>query len=422
MEISEEDTDDEQNGEDKAIKSTTTNERQIFKYALPSSKAISEDTVNSYKWLNRFRTTTSQMFLCHSNVEYVRNERYPAQVYINKYHKLYGNAYEVILRDCKFYITTVFLKSVDVTTLPNEPVTKHFDSYLLAQIINRKLRDGVSLRDHMIESMYNTMMVGILDADNVSVRSRLNNKDSIERSKRMNNLYSWKSENRKVQEEEKNMQMDNAKDDTVLNLFEAVYENKNVPSFVIDKSLCYDDYINEFQHKVCELKKNITTYVDCVTNVRLMIKDLASLLYDNNNINFDKLINILGDESDVSKFMKTTKLYPIGDVILNMKYKYTVNQRYRVNCFKMNNVYVWINSMVYSKTKSFDLENMLNEYKTGKHYIISFKYMYNSLLNKMHAEVVKLVLRYIISRRDFDLLQKDCCIHNKIIFKKIQLN
>lgn len=44
--------------------------------------------LENYKWLNRFKTTTCHMFLCHYNgVEYVRNERFPADVYIKTYHQ-----------------------------------------------------------------------------------------------------------------------------------------------------------------------------------------------------------------------------------------------------------------------------------------------------------------------------------------------
>nr|ADO85431.1 ie-1 [Pieris rapae granulovirus] len=373
--------------------------------------------LENYKWLNRFRTTTCHMFLCHYNgVEYVRNERFPADVYIKTYHQKYGNAFEVLIKDSKFYITTNLLQynRANSAYYPQEHVTKHVDLTKIAPILQFKMKDNATLHQHIVEAMINTLFIGVSHRDTILIKERVK---CNEKCNLIKNQYSWKSEDRKI----KNVPSPIQKPHTQIeHLFKILYKNNDY--YVFKKnlgSLDHCKYLVDFQHNVNQLKKPVTGYSDHISTVKMLIKDLTILLYQSNNDDLQNLKNIEGGEEDVDEFMRTSLNYPKGDVIFNMKTKDTNSQRYRLNCFKIDSVYIWVNSMVYSKTNKFNLESMISKYKWGTHYILSFDYMYNSFMSKLHSEVVKLVLRYIVSSRSFDLLENDIKCNPKLLYKRL---
>nr|UYX49639.1 ie-1 [Darna trima granulovirus] len=378
---------------------------------VKDSEIVDDEIYNAnYKWLNRFKTTTFHMFIClTTGIKYIRNERFPSDVYIKLYHKLYGNAYEFVIKDCKFYITSTLINfnkhDFDIE-LPIKPVVKHVDMKTIASLIQLKIENGSTLKQKIIQVMINTLLIGV-DTEEADFIMQQYKKDPD-----MTLNYSWKSENRKKNQciEENNAQ--------IYELFELLCKNTNIEyKFRIDHDLDHSKYINDFNCNVNQLKKPITGYTDYVSNVKMTTKDLALIMYLNVTKNLQNLKNIEGNENDVELFYMMSIDNDKSDLIFNMKIKNTNNQKYRLNCFKKNNVYVWINSIIYNKTSSFNLDSIINKYKHGVHHIITFNYMYNSLMNKLHCECVKLSIRYILSERPLNLICDDLKINPKLKYK-----
>ncbi|AIS92008.1 immediate early protein 1 [Erinnyis ello granulovirus] len=370
--------------------------------------------ISHYKWLNRFKTTTYHMFLCtYDGLHYVRNERYPEEVYMKHYHIVNGNAYEMLLRDCKFYLTTKMLQCAKQQTsmYPTQSVVKHVDLKIVAPLLQITLRDGNTLHQHIMEAVINTFFIGAALEDIRIVKQRLTSPASDSRIAYVSKKYSWKSEDRKIKE----LCVRN-ENEQIKSLFDILYRNNKCHKFTTDASINYTNFITEFNYNVQQLKKPVTEHIDNVSQIKMMIKSLAILLYKTDTNELQDLKDVKGDEKDIDEFLRVSLQYPFGDVIFNMKTKDTNSQRYRLNCFKMDRVYVWVNSMVY-KTSRFDLESVIEKYAQGTHYVLSFHYVFNSMLSKLHSEVVKLVLRYILSRRNFCLLQNDIHVNPKITYK-----
>ncbi|UYE99049.1 MAG: ie-1 [Betabaculovirus sp.] len=369
-----------------------------------------------YKWLNRFKTTTYHMFLCtYDGLHYVRNERYPEEVYMKHFYTVNGNAYEMLLRDCKFYLTTKLLQCTKqpLAMYPTQSVVKHVDLKIVAPLLQINLRDGNTLHQHIMEGVINTFFIGASLDDVKVVKQRLASPASDFRIAHVCKKYSWKSEDRKVKE-----LCVYKENEQIKTLFDIMYKNNKCYKFSTDSTVNHTDFIKEFNYNVQQLKKPVTEHIDNVSQIKMMIKSLAILLYKNDTHYLQDLKDIKGDERDIEEFLRVSLNYPFGDVIFNMKTKDTNSQRYRLTCFKMDKVYVWVNSMVY-KTSKFDLEGVIEKYSRGTHYVLSFNYVFNSMLSKLHSEVVKLVLRYILCRRDLCLLENDIHINPKITYKRI---
>nr|AUF81976.1 ie-1 [Cryptophlebia leucotreta granulovirus] len=395
----------------------------------PSPPSPNDDVSENHKWFNKFKTTTCHMFVCHSSIDYVKNERFPAEVYLQKFHSLYGNAFEITIKDSKFYITTKMLQLLKVDSMwyPTESIIKHVDSVTSARILKLRMRDGYTVQQHMVEQLFYVLLIGLGPSDISSVMERINSNKAVDRRKNIQTKYSWRSEERKLKNSNSIINTTQIKNEvggekSYKKLFEILYSNGMVPKFVEDKSLNHELYYDNFYQNMLQLKKRVLRHMDCVSNVRLLIKDLVMILYDLEKKNdLHNLKNEDGTEQDVEDFMILSKNYPNGDVIFNMKVRDTNTQRYRINCFKMDNVYVWVNSMVYSDVQRFNLEKMLQKHKWGTHFILQFDYMYNSMLSKLHAEVTKLVIRYILSKRPLELLEQDVK-NTKLRYKKIVWN
>ncbi|AAM70204.1 immediate early protein 1 [Phthorimaea operculella granulovirus] len=377
-----------------------------------------------YKWLNTFKTTTFHMFLCHTQIEYIKNERYPAVVYENEFYDTYGNAYEVLINGCKFYITTELLSKIktDIES-PRDIVTK-IDYEQFTPLLQCVMADGATLLQHMCEAMFYTMVVGIPNEDVQCVLKRI----SMDKCEKIRTKYSWRSEMRKIRKK-KEKNCDDVEDETLRKFhkllknsvevsFDAFYKKGRIPNFIVDTTLNHAMYSVEFMLNVFSLKKRITTYVDCVSNLRLMIKDMIGTLYRCDADDFENVCDVVGDYTDVQKFIAKSKSYPKGDVIFSFKQKGDPRYDCRINCFKMDTVHVWVNGTVNKMKKpDIDLPRMLD---FGTHHIVSFDHMHNSLLRKAHAETVRLVMRYIISRRCLDLLKNDIDKLPKLHYTKIE--
>ncbi|APO13890.1 IE-1 [Plodia interpunctella granulovirus] len=369
--------------------------------------------VDTFKWLNRFITTTSHMFVCHDTLEYIRNERYPSDVYKNAYLKLYGNAYELFIRDCKFYITTFFLNNHHEAAewYPQEEVVKQTNYDTISTILHLTMRDGQPLLYHILEAMHHTLFIGITTSDVLNVKNMINQEASFKKGAIMKKRYSWKSEERKIPA------VVSTSTDSVQDMFSNLYKY-DTPKF-ITQELSHELYIKDFERNILNLKKPITDYVDCVSNLRLLTKDFATVLYNSNSPNLQHLANVDGSEADVEEFLQISLKYIHGDIFWNMKKRDMKRQRCRLTCFKMQDVYVWVNGLVYDKKSRFQLESLIDKYKMGTHHILTFDYVYNTKLNGLHGDTVRLVIRYILSRRSFELLQKDIVVCNKLSYKKM---
>lgn len=383
------------------------------------------DIMENIKWMKHFKTTTYHMFLCHRNgLMYVKNERFSSDVYIHTYYKLYGNAYELTLKDCKFYITSDLIASwmhIHKDWLPPNPVTKDFEYPLVAQMMLMNLIDGHSLQHHIIEAMINTLFVGVTNEDIQSIKNKLSDHTNTTKIEDIKQNYSWKSENRKI----KNLfnaqcVSSNDSNNNLINMFDILYRDVNVLfKFRRNVYLYYDSYISDFKNNVLQLKRSVTGYTDPVSNLKLVVKDMALLMYSNTTPAMLEFKNVEGDHIDAEHFLVLSKQNPHGDVILNMKLQHTNTVKFRLCCFKIDDVHVWINSMVYNTPNKLCLENIINKHKWGKHYIIGFSYMYNAYLSKMYSDVIKLVIRYILSSRQIDLIQTDIASCSKLTYSYI---
>ncbi|AAL47676.1 immediate early transcription factor [Choristoneura fumiferana granulovirus] len=369
-----------------------------------------DDKLTIFRWLNHFRTTTFHMFICNwDGLKYVKNERYCEDVYLRKYHQVNGNAYELLLKDCKFFITTKLIQHGKIFSFPSEKVMKHVDLKIVTPLLQIIMKDGNSLHQHIMEALINTVFIGVSNNSVGVVKRRMLADNSAKRINKITNRYSWNSEKIKI----RNL----CESNDVQSLFDIMYKNGGYYKFTQDFTLDYTKFIAQFNYNVQRLKTDIIEHVDNISQTKMLVKNLAALLYKTENLrDMQELKDIKGNEQDVDDFLRISLNYPMGDVLFNMKTKGTNSQRYRLNCFKIDQVYLWINSMVY-KTSKFDLESVILKYKTGTHYIISFKYVFNTMLSKLHSEVVKLVIRYILSKREYSLLENDIKINNKLLYK-----
>ncbi|AGQ20265.1 ie-1 [Clostera anastomosis granulovirus A] len=396
-----------------------------------SVDGMNSSVINSFKWLNRLKSTTFHMFICHPfAVDYVKNERYPADVYAITYAGIYGNAFELLVRDCKFYITTSLLRQckTDKSWYPQETVVKHIDTCKMSLLLQLRLTDNATLQCHIVEAMINTMFVGLSVDDVVTLRMRMSTKESCVSCMDIQNRYSWKSEERKVKHVSTSTTTttaDNTSTSTMMfvshnnksqcdDLFDTMYANKCQYFFKTDTSLIHDDYIVDFFWHLNRHRKPVTGYLDYVSNAKMIAKDLAAIMFDGHIAPLQDLKNVEGCHKDVDDFMRLSAAHPHGDVLLCMKTSDTNSQKYRLNCFRTGHTHVWINSLVYSNIKRLDLQDVIKKYNWGVHHVVTFDYMYNSKMSKVHTVVVKLIMRYILSKRDLALLNEDFKICKKI--------
>lgn len=369
--------------------------------AAPLSTHMPDDVTQNYRWLSRFNTTTFNMFICHDLFEYIRNERYCDDLYHTTYRYLYGNAFEIFTNNCKFYVTERFLtlNNVHKSLFPNEAVVKQGHLTKVAYLLDLKTVNGVSLKTHIINAMNRSNCLGLSIVDKNNAIKCMSNDymDSV-----MEEKYCWNSEDRKVK-----VCKAPVKECPIEALFRKFFSENSPPSFKT-MPLNHNEYYKEFVRCMESDKKIISDYYDSVTNLKWLFKDIAAVLCTVKGLK--NLNTVDGDTDEVIKFLRESKKRDVGHMFLHLKIKETKRERFRLNCFKMDKEHVWINSMVFSKINKdecIDVKNIIKQHCFGTHHIINIGYVFNTKLTKYHTNVTKHVVRYILSRRKFNLLKYD---------------
>lgn len=378
---------------------------------------LQDDMLQTYKWLSMYESTTLHMYVCHDEFEYVRNERYPAEIYKQLYHQKYGNAYEFYVKQIKIFITTRFLVRNNITEdkHPKEEVDKTKNMTKLAFFLHYKTSNGLTLKQQLVYALHSSNLIGLNYREISLYNDDLNKHVNSLYINDLKNKYSWKSEDGKIKKILKN-----AVDSNINTLLSPVQQMFRVsfefPSLLFrkDETLCHDNYIRAFEAALAGKGESVN-YVDCVKNVKWLYKDIINVLADKPKLGNLKAFE--SDETEVREFVKLSALNPVGHLVFHTKTKHRNREHFRLNCFRMDSVHVWVNTMVFDKndaSKKLDLEKIIRSNNWGTHYVIRAHYVYNLRLAKMHVEAVKLVMRYILSRRDFNLLHKDLQRQSKL--------
>ncbi|AER41461.1 IE-1 [Epinotia aporema granulovirus] len=375
----------------------------------PESKAVvaaatthmPDDVTQNYRWLTRFNTTTFNMFICHDVFEYIKNERFCDGLYNTSYRYLHGNSFEIFMNNCKIYVTERFLilNNADKSLFPDEGVVRQGHLTKVARLLDLKTADGISLKSHIINAMNLSNCIGLSSVDKNNARACMIN-DYMDRV--MEEKYCWKSEDRKVK-----VYKAPVKECQIEALFRKFYSERAPPSFKT-MSLNHNEYYKDFMRCMDSDKRVVGDYYDSVTNLKWFIKDIAAVLCNIKGLKH--LGTVDGDTDEVIKFVRESKKHDVGHMFLHLRIKETKRERFRLNCFKMDKEHVWINSMVFSKTNKdecINVKNIINQQRYGTHHIINIDYVFNTKLTKYHTNVTKHVIRYILSRRKFNLLKYD---------------
>jgi hypothetical protein len=383
---------------------------------------LDDDMLLTYKWLSMYESTSIHMYVCHEDMEYVRNERYAAEVYKELYHKKYGNAYEFYVKQIKLMITTRFLEMnrVAADMLPAESVDKTKDMIKLSFFLHCKTRNGLTLKEQVVYALHSVNLIGLSFCEIQEVNSKLPNFVTVKSMTDLKSKYNWRSEEDKVRRVRSG---DGASFFTpVQQMFKLSFDEGSIV-FRTDSTLDHTNYLHLFQSTFAAGGKKDPNYVDCVSNLKWLYKDIVNVLCDRPALGNMKAFE--SDETEVEEFLKLSHMNPVGHLIFHTKTKHRNREHYRLNCFRMDRVHVWVNSMVFDKkdaTKKLDLEGMIERSNWGTHYIVRIHYVYNLKLAKLHTEAVKLVVRYILERRDFNLLHKDLESQPKMDLKFINCN
>ncbi|AAS82730.1 ORF8 [Agrotis segetum granulovirus] len=379
---------------------------------------LTDDMMDTYKWLSMYESTSTHMYVCHLDMDYVSNERFASDVYQDCYHSLYGNAYEYYVKQIKIYITVACLRynNIDPKKFPTDMVDKKKDVSKLAYFLQCKTRNGLTLKQQLIYALHSVNLIGIPFKEIAEIHA---NFDSVVNNQSLKNLksrYTWKGEEEKVKRLKENTDKGMS---SVQELFKHTF-HRGFMRFKKDLTLVHEDYFRLFETAVGYNKLKLTPYQDTISSIKWIFKDIVKALTDNLALlNFKTFES---DEKEVREFLKLSQLNPAGDVIFHTKTKHRNREHYRLNCFRMDSVHVWVNTMVFDKndsSKKLDLESLIKEFNWGSHHIIKAKYVYNLKLAKLHIETVKLVIRYILQRRDFSLLKYDVLHQNKLEYNYI---
>lgn len=380
---------------------------------------LDDDMLLTYKWLSMYESTSIHMYVCHEEMEYVRNERFAAEVYKELYHKKHGNAYEFYVKQIKLMITTDLLQMNGVATdmLPTEPVDRTKDMEKLSYFLHCKTSNGLTLKQQLVYALHSVNLIGLGFSEIQELNSRLPTYVTVKTMADLKSKYNWKSEDDKVRRVRSGG--DNPSFLTPVQLMFKLSFDEGSIVFRTASTLDHSNYVQLFHHAHSTNKKDLD-YVDCVSNLKWLHRDIVNMLCDRPALGNMKAFE--SDETEVEEFLQLSHLNPVGHLIFHTKTKHRNREHYRLNCFRMDRVHVWVNSMVFDKkdaSKRLDLEGMIERSNWGTHYIIRIHYVYNLKLAKLHTEAVKLVVRYILERRDFNLLHRDLASHPKMELKFI---
>ncbi|AAG27308.1 PxORF10 peptide [Plutella xylostella granulovirus] len=356
-------------------------------------------------WILKYKTTLINMFVCHDSFEYYSDVRHPSSVYMKMFYRQYGSAYELHVNHIKVYVTEKCLEKngVGKNRYPNESVQVNVpvseQVFLLGLKVDVKgVTDRLTIQAAIV-LQFNLINMEGLDNETLNmVKKNLLNATII--------LNRDKKRKRPPNEDQT---------DPIAKLFEV---SARLEYRVEDKEYTHQSYYNIFNMAI----NNNINVQDNVSNLTWYFKKIVNVICDSPS---EELLNFKSFDCDyttIKKFIMMSRMNKKLNVILHTKVKYVNKLHYRLNCFKLCDDHVWINSIVLNKeeSKKLDLENLIFKEKYGSHYIINLKYMNNQELRRVHMETVKFVMKYIMERRDLALLKNDIDCQSKMYFKCIR--
>ncbi|QBQ01559.1 ie-1 [Hyphantria cunea granulovirus] len=373
---------------------------------------VDNTVMNGCRWLSKFKSTTVHMFICHEYIEYFKNVRHASSVYKKGFHFRYGNAYELHINHCKVFVTTSCLQAngYGANKMPQKPIEENVDQIAEANLIQCQIKCKVthqvaSIQAHLVTyfNAINTIGLSQQDNDYVTSQSDSNVKNL---AKFVGNNYSWKSEDGKVRKIKSNY----FDEPTLFDLFKSCA--RIMLKFKCTPLMYHNLYFPAFE---CALRAEPNNYTDSVTNVTWVYKSILKAV---SGCAFEELTRIKHfdcDPDNVLNFMDLSKRAVDAHVLYHAKAKFTGKEQHRLNCFKINDTHIWINSVVYKNSaNNLPLIDLLNSTGWGVHHIISLDYMNNQELKRIHVECVRFVVRYIMERRDLKLLRHDITKQDKL--------
>jgi hypothetical protein len=362
--------------------------------------------INTCRWISMYTTTSNHMVICHNDLDYIRNIRFGSSVYIENYHSKYGNTYEVYINSVKLYITTTLLKlnNTPLDLYPNNTVEKIKDVAAVSYLLNLHTQNGQTIMTQLILLFHSINLLSLSSEQIDSIHNTLPTFVTHRRLAHMKKNYNWKSELYKIAK----IQTVSGQQTHIQLLFKASTYQRNKPlEYRKDDSFLHSRYVHEFYDAI--QSTNTASTPDSVTHVKWLFSAIVKSVIVNPPVSLFRLKNFDSTPTEIAEFVRTSKLHPLANVILHTRAPFTGKEQFRLNCFKLNSVHVWINSMVFDKDehKRVDLKHIIMDVAWGEHYVISFQHIHNQKLKQMHIETVKLIIRYILEGRNFTKLAKD---------------
>lgn len=372
--------------------------------------------INTFRWLSMLSTTSNHMIVCHRSLNYVKNIRFGSSVYKEQYHHVFGHAYELHVNSVKLYVSATCLayNKVPLELFPREEVQKIKDKTAISYLLNLKTDNDQTILTQLILIFHSINLLCLPTAQVDTINSILPSFVTHALLDRMRDNYNWKSEDliiKKIKTPPAEVQRKQRSHLQIL--FRAFYNNGKFVQHRRENNFEHALYIKEFNNTL--LSQN-TAATDFVSHVKWLFSSIVKALYLNPPQHLFRLKPFDSTETEVMEFMHYSKLNTQCNALLHTKTPFTGKEHYRLNCFKINKVHVWVNSMIFNKcdTSTFNLHKILEASRWGIHHIIYFRYSHNQKLKQMHNETVKLIIRYIVTDRDLCKLANDVEVHPKI--------
>lgn len=364
--------------------------------------------MNTCRWLSMYTTTSNHMVICHTEVDYVRNIRFGSALYIDNYHTKYGNTYEIHIHSVKLYITSTLLKINNSPNdlYPNDMVEKIKDAAAISYLLNLCTKNGQTVMTQLILLFHSINLLSLSTEQIDSIHNTLPTFVTHRLLAHMKKNYSWKSELYKISK----IKTIPGQQTHIQLLFKASTYPRNKPlEYRKDQSFVHSRYVQEFYDAMQSTNTTTAFTPDPVTHVKWLFSAIVKSVIVNPPMSMFRLKMFDSTPNDIAEFLRASKSHPLANVILHTRAPFTGKEHFRLNCFKLNKIHVWINSMVFDKDqhKRVDLKQIIMNVAWGEHHIISFQYIHNQKLKQMHIETVKLIIRYILERRNFTKLAKD---------------
>lgn len=361
--------------------------------------------INTCRWISMYTTTSNHMVICHNDLDYIRNIRFGSSVYIEKFYNKYGNTYEVYINSVKLYITTTLLKlnNTPPDLYPNNTVEKIKDVAAISYLLNLHTQNGQTIINQLILLFHSINLLSLSSDQIDSINSTLPTFVTHRLLAHMKKNYNWKSELYKISK----IKTTPSQQTHIQLLFKAC--TYKPLEYRKDETFVHSRYVHEFYDAIQSTTSTTTSTPDPVTHVKWLFSAIVKSVIVNPPVTLFRLKTFDCTTLDIAEFVRASQSHPLANVILHTRAPFTGKEHFRLNCFKLNKIHVWVNSMVFDKDehKRVDLKHIIMDVAWGEHYIISFKYIHNQKLKQMHIETVKLIIRYILERRNFTKLAKD---------------